>query len=456
MSAKDIIIAAAGGGQTTTSIEYVGGKTVTITQSTTSNTTISLTDLTGSPDPTLLPGDVVIVSYVIGATSRAAPTITSNAYTEIANLYRSDTYETNLYSAYKVMGATPDTSVTVGPTLSTNNGGCVAIQAYRYVDETFPLQAPANTVETANTVKPTPPTITPWDDNSIAVIVGAGAHTRGNVAYTTTGLTNFISTGSTDRNADASIGAGFRVIQSGSYSPSQFGFSQADSTGFSCAALSVALKPKPDTIVPSFVSYRTGQLRGTGLLTITAPTGIQENDFILLIICADDNNKTFSTIPSGFTLLTTLTGTTGGAGITTLIYRKIATASEPASYSVAMSSGATDYYTCTISVFRNANTIEFGPPRVIDANAHIALGMTPTYGGLNLAIFTTIASLSYTATFTGMTQIVRYDGRDGATDAQAIYAFTAGWPPYDATPNRQNSFSVDHDNACIQAQLTYQ
>lgn len=293
MSAKDIIIAAAGGGQTTTAIEYVGGKTVTITPSASSNTTIFLTDLTGSPDPTLQPGDVVIVSYVIGSGAtgylnpNAAPTVVQRGpFIPLATLYTNDSQDTSLYCGYKVMGFIPDTSIYVTATTNVNFGGCVAIQAYRYTDTNFPIQQPANTTTIQNTVRPTPPTITPWDNDSVAVIVGAGSHTRGNVAYTTTGLTSFISTGSTDVSEDASIGMGFRVIQSGSYSPNRFGFPQSDFTGYSCAALSIALKPKPDVVIPSFISYRGVGITTGATVTITAPTGIQENDFLLLTICS--------------------------------------------------------------------------------------------------------------------------------------------------------------------------
>ena len=78
MSAKDIVLAAAGGGQTTTVIQYVGGKTVAVTPSASANTTISLTDLTGSPSTALQAGDIVIVSYAIASTRD--PFIVSNNY----------------------------------------------------------------------------------------------------------------------------------------------------------------------------------------------------------------------------------------------------------------------------------------------------------------------------------------------------------------------------------------
>jgi hypothetical protein len=438
MSAKDIIIAAAGGGQTTTPIQYVGGKTVSITPSTSSNTTISLTDLTGSPDPTLLPGDIVIVSYVIGSTTGAGgPNVTSNTYTVISTLESVDGSSTQLYSSYKIMGATPDTSVTVTPTTSTGRGGVVAIQAYRYVDEVFPIQQPDNTATFINTVRPTPPTITPWANDSVAVIVGAGAHTRGNVSYTSTGLTSFITSGSTDATTDSSIGMGFRVIQSGSYSPNQFGFPQSDSGAFSSVALSVALKPKPDTVVPSFISYRAVGLASgnTSTVTLTKPTDVQENDFLLLTISCQGDSQTIVSVPSGFIFVRSQ-GNTGDS--ITYLYKKIATASEPASYTIVQSSTSGDI-SCVISVFRNATTLNtLGSSNSTAVSDASARRITPTVGGLNLAIWMSDGASQLDVPPAGMTELVNFGGTSAGC-AQFIYAAIAA--PYFETPDRDLSVS---------------
>ncbi len=427
MSAKDIVIAAAGGGQTTTAIQYVGGKTVTITPSTASNTTISLTDLTGSPDSTLLPGDIVIVSYVIGDGVSGGAGVTSNTYTTLASLLASDSINTNLYSGYKLMGATPDASVTVKPTASVSKGGAVAIQAFRYVDGIFPIQQPANTVVTSNTVRPTPPTITPWDNDSVAVIVGAGGHTRGNVAYTTTGLTSFISSGSTDTTYNASIGAGFRVIQSGSYSPNRFDFSQPDATTFSCAALSVALKPKPDTIIPSFISYRSG-VTGGNTLALTAPTDIQAGDLLLFFIGEySGGTPPVFTAPSGFSLSASLTGNND---IRSYIYKKIATSSEPASYTIS-ATGTVGNFSGILAVFRNANTINtIGAPNSQTTRIPTALGMTPTRGGMLLSYFINEGSKTVVTPPPNVTLL----GTAEVTPGTAMYYTTGG--PYVPTANQ--------------------
>jgi hypothetical protein len=430
MSAKDIVLAAAGGGQTTTAIQYVGGKTVTITPSSASNTTISLTDLTGSPSTSLQAGDIVIVSYVIASVGTDTPNVTSNTYTTLASLFANDSNDTNLYVGYKIMGATPDTSVGVTPTRSTSNGGVVAIQAYRYCDSNFPIQQPANTATFLSTVRPTPPTITPWDNDSVAVIVGAGSHERGNVSYTTTGLTSFITSGSTNTSNDASIGMGFRVIQSGSYSPNRFGFSQSDSTAYSSAGASIALKPKPDTPIPTFISYRgSGTTTSAASVTVTKPTDVQANDLLLLTISFQGSGGTINSVPSGFTFVRS--DLNSGDSIT-YTYKKIATSSEPASYVISGSGGGD--YSCVISVFRNANTINtLGAARTTTGSTY-APSMTPTVGGLAVIVFMSDSQSTTLVTApAGTTTLVNFAG-SGSGTSQFIFSANAG--AYFATPQR--------------------
>jgi hypothetical protein len=432
MSAKDIVLAAAGGGQITTAIEYVGGKTVSITPSTTSNTTISLTDLTGSPSPSLQAGDIVIVSYTISVASSSRANVTSSGYTTLVSLQANDTIDTNLYIGYKIMGATPDTSVTVTPTSSTDISGCVAIQAYRNVDEVYPIQQPANKATFTGTVRPTPPTITPWDADSVAVIVGAGGHNRGNVSYTTTGLTNFISIGGTDTSQDASIGAGFRVIQSGSYSPNRFNFPQADNSTYSSAGASIALKPKPDTVVPTFISYRSG-VTGGNSLTLTAPTGIQSGDLLLLFIVDATSGLPVFTAPSGFSLNTSITN--NSYDIRSYIYKKTATSSEPASYTIT-ATGTVGNFSAILAVFRNANTVNtVGAGNFVSSRSVSASSITPTRGGMLLSLFANQGGKTVVTPPTGVTLL----GTAGGTPGTAMYYTTGG--PYIPTELQQLQWS---------------
>jgi hypothetical protein len=450
MSAKDIVMAAAGSGQGVTAIRYVGGKTVSI--ATTSTTTISLTDLTGGLSAQPAEGDVVLVFYAIGssgATNRG-PTVTTAGYTNLANLFSNDTYETSFSCNYKQMGATPDTSVVVSATTSASYGGAIAIQVYRYCDSLFPIQAPANTATYLNTVRPTPPTITPWAIQSVAVLAGAGAHNGGNVSFSTTGLTSFISTGSPNVSADVSVGAGFRVINSGSYSANQFTFPQTDATTFSAAGISVGLKPKPDTVVPTFVSYRAAGSASGATIALVAPVDIQENDLLLLTISCQTSAQTIVSVPSGFVLVRS----DGNAGDSiTYTYRKTATASEPTSYSITQSSSSSRF-SCVMSVFRNATTINTqGTAQSTAVSTQKALGITPTVGGLSLAIYMSDGEPALSTAPANMTALVVFGGT-GAACSQFIYSAPAG--PYFKTVDRSISVSSSTYLTAFQLQLTQQ
>ena len=259
--------------------------------------------------------------------------------------------------------------------------------------------------------------------------MGAGAHQEGNVAYTTTGLINFISSGSADTVTDASIGMGFRVIQSGSYSPNRFGFPQTDSGTYSSAGVSVALKPKPNTVIPTFISYRAVGSTSGNTITVTKPTDVQENDFLLLTISFQSSSATIVSVPSGFTFVRS-DGNTGDS--ITYTYKKIATSSEPASYSIVQS--GTGDFSCVISVFRNANTLNtLGTANSIGAGTLYADSITPTVGGLTLTVYMADNDTSLLTAPADLTQIVLFGGT-GTACSQFIFSSIAG--PYFATPER--------------------
>ena len=115
-------------------LQYVGGATATKAGATSGNSTISLTALTGGIASAAAAGDIVIAVFATGSTVDRALSITdgTTAYTLIGTeLYSNDTYDTNLRVAYKVMGATPDTNVTFGPTLNAADAGAMAVHVWR-------------------------------------------------------------------------------------------------------------------------------------------------------------------------------------------------------------------------------------------------------------------------------------------------------------------------------------
>lgn len=222
-------------------IQYVGSYVQGFAGGTTDRT-ITLTSLTGGIASAPAAGDLVIVYFGTGST--ADRNLVVSGYTEIAELYSNDTYDTNLVAAYKFMGGTPDTSFTLtGGTLSTADAGAVAVQVWRGVNTVTTFDVTSTTATGINSVLCDPPAITPTTPGSIIVSGGAGAHDGENAeTYSSSNLTAFVSVGAGDTNA-VTIGLGYNAWTSGAFNPAQFTFSDTDSTEFSWAAVTLALRP---------------------------------------------------------------------------------------------------------------------------------------------------------------------------------------------------------------------
>ena len=169
----------------------------------------------------------------------ASLTIGSDDYTRIAGLFANDTNDTNLAVAYKIMGAVPDTLVTV--TASTT-GRLVAIYVLRGVDETTPMDVAATTATGTNSRVANPPAITPVTTGAVVLAIGANAYIDATFpVFTAPGLTDFVS-GSFDGPLDGAIGAGTFAWTSGAYDPAAFTIA-GTTTADSWAAFTLALRP---------------------------------------------------------------------------------------------------------------------------------------------------------------------------------------------------------------------
>ena len=225
---------------------YVGGYTLGYT-GTTSNIDVSLTGLTGGVDTRPRAGDIVIVGFATGdAMVSDNRDLVISGYTEIAELWSNDTYDTNLVLAYKVMTSTPDTSVTIsGGTLSSSAAGAVAVHVWRNINST-PLDVSAVSKTTIDTALPSFNPITTITENSVVICCGAGAHTNGTKTFTASQLSNFITSGYND-NYDVTIGMGSFLLLSGTFFPDSWSFSGSDSSSNSNASIVIALRPNPQT-----------------------------------------------------------------------------------------------------------------------------------------------------------------------------------------------------------------
>lgn len=327
-------------------IEYVGGTTAAITGNASSTTNVSLTSLTGGIATSPAANDVVVVYYGTGSTTDRSIGVTTTGYVEAQELYSNDTNDTNLSVSYKVMGASPDTQVTVSATGSTADAGAVVIQVWRNVDQVIPFDVGSTTATGTNSVLCNPPSITPTTVGAVIISGGAGAHTAGVRTFSSSDLSNFASVGS-NSSTDVTVGVGSKNWTSGAFNPAAFTFSTADSVSYSWAAVTLALTPVQSSQEPPFaIAEENAQATASSSLVINKPTGTREGDLMIAVMNTGSSGQNW-TPASGWTEIADQ-GSKPGLGIS----YKVAGPSEGTSYTFT-ASAAVDV-SGSIVTFRNA------------------------------------------------------------------------------------------------------
>lgn len=245
-------------------IQYVGGQTTEIT---TGDQAITFA-LTGGLASVPAAGDFVLVTVAIATNvTDLSVGVTTSGYSEITELFSNDTYASNLSVSRKFMGATPDTTVTVTGRISAPNGGVAVIQVYRGVDPVTPLDVTTTIYPGTNTAIVNPAAITPITSGAYIVISGMGAHSRDTTGtYTASYLTSFIQK-SINNTYDCTAAMGYVPWTSGSYNPAPWTFNAGDTTSFSYAVATMALRPDGTEITGT----ASGAVNSTGLATGTLP-----------------------------------------------------------------------------------------------------------------------------------------------------------------------------------------
>lgn len=345
-------------------ITYVGGTTATTTNAL-SGWTASLTSLTGGAASAPATGDLILVFY--SATS-SVQNLGATGFTAVASLFSSDSSSTNLFVGYKVVGGTPDTSVTLSAT-SASIGGAVAIQVWRGVDTKLPLDLVAQTVVAANTILANPPSITPNTPGAVIVAGGAGAYGLTTAqTYSATGLSAFRTASPT--TGRTIVGVGYSAWNSGAFDPAQFTFNTTNSGSYSCAAVTLALRPAYTGPVPTYIASSTTQnANNTDLLSIAMPTGTQTGDLMVAVMAAQkDGSK--SSVWSGDTGWTEVADQ--GAIPALRIAYKVATSSESSPYTFTYSDNQ-QLLSGSILTYRNATYSSIG--NLVSTNSS---SITPT------------------------------------------------------------------------------
>jgi hypothetical protein len=248
-------------------ITYVGGKAQAITS--TGNTTVSLTDLTGGSNSRPSAGDVLVITYQTGGNT--AKTLTAGlaavADTQYAN---APTNDSNLRVFAQRLTDGSLFSVIVGGMGITGDSGVVIAQVFRGASDVISIMSQASAI---NYGRPNPPAVTPTVAGSWIVTCSGNACTSANRNdYLNSGdMTNWLSWSS--NSATRSCTAGMAVKQdwvSGSFDPAAPAFGGSTSTNDSWISWTLVLEPDTTPpVITSSSSYTVAEASPNGR-TLTA------------------------------------------------------------------------------------------------------------------------------------------------------------------------------------------
>lgn len=208
---------------------YVGGTTGTYTG--TSNSSLSLTSLTGGIANSPAAGDLVVFAFTVDGFSNRDLSMNTPGYSELLDGYQADdALETaiNIGIFFKKMTSTPDTTAVATRVSALNNRYAMVAHVWRNASSDTPNITTAN--GTSGNVNA--PSITPTKEGSVILVI-AGGSVSGTFSAPS-GITLFQSTENVN---DVAIGAYVSWV-SGAYDPPQF-----SSTSIAWIASSVVITP---------------------------------------------------------------------------------------------------------------------------------------------------------------------------------------------------------------------
>jgi hypothetical protein len=222
------------------------------------------TGLTGGSGGAPIQDDLVLVTVSVGTAARqpAIAIVTPTGYTALTpQRTTATTYDTNVQTCWKFMGATPDTAVTIPASGNNADGIAYEIQVFRGVNPaSFPQVTPTYATGSGVDNLPDPASIQPTVAGSWIGVCGGGAAGAGGT-YTAGYLTNFLTHNGPDTN-DGNAGCGYYTgWTSGAYDPAKFGGGSVDAANsWGCTTIVLAPTPTNTPITPP-----VGAVIGTGV-----------------------------------------------------------------------------------------------------------------------------------------------------------------------------------------------
>lgn len=231
---------------------------------------VSLTSLVSGTNSAPTISDVVIVNTGWTSTSNGAPTVTTAGYIGlVADQYANDTRDANAAFAYKIMGATPDTTVTVAAANNVTFGSAAVVYVYRGISTAtafLPLSLASVAINISN---PRSRAITP--EKSGQVVISGGFATADNSPVAKSGPSLWInvvnSLGSGATMSGIAMFAAYTSTVSGTAVQAPVWYGGETSTSDSAIGFVAALNPD---VTPPTVALNTPADSATG--QVLAPT----------------------------------------------------------------------------------------------------------------------------------------------------------------------------------------
>ena len=169
--------------------------------------------------------------------------MSSAGWTEAHDLYANSTSDANLAVYYKKMGSSPDTSFQLSIPAMSGHSYAVAVQVFRGVDTTSPLDVASTTATGTTTVLVDPPAATqPVTSVNCLVLIGGGAHANGTQTFGASYLTNFRTVGENQASGDATVGMGYIKNILSAYNGAAWTFTGVDAATYSYCAAAMVLR----------------------------------------------------------------------------------------------------------------------------------------------------------------------------------------------------------------------
>lgn len=315
--------------------------------------------------PTVLEDDIVFVAVENSSTvDRGDGTLVPSTYTPAHTAdYRNDANDSNFQVSFKVMGATPDTSVSIPASNATTAGVGYAIFVFRGVDTTTPQDTTTLVTGAINTGKANPPAIEPVTSGAW-IAVFAGAAVAAGAVFSNAGdlsatANHFRSATITTTTNDANIGAGLKTDwAAGPFDPAIFGGSTTTNTG-SWSAVSVALRPVQNIIEADANSSGTGAATGnsgTIIPGLAAATGAGAATGVSLAIVTSEGAAAGAATGTGLSGATvSAEGLSSGSGAAAGLSASIGPA-DAASVGASTAAGVSSATVASVAASQGAST----------------------------------------------------------------------------------------------------